>query len=66
MKVKMNQLVRWSNDTVATPRQMLDNGQAEIVKYGNFKASNRGKPRKAIFVNLKGTMFGVEVSGYVE
>ena len=65
MKVKMNQLVRWSDGTVASPREMLDKGLAEIRKVDNFKGSPRGRIRKATFVDLKGTTSGVEVSGYV-
>jgi hypothetical protein len=63
MPVKMNQLVNWGG-IVATPRQMLDSGKAEVRVVANFRATSRGKPRRAVFVDRKGTMTGVEVSGY--
>ena len=70
MTVKMTQLVRWSDDLVATPREMLDRGLAEVRTFGNFKGSRRGPERRATFVCLKGTApnihSGVEVSGYVK
>ena len=66
MKVKMNQLVRWSNGIVDTPRNMIDRGLAIVRKVDNFKGSSRSKPRKATFVDLINTESGVEVSGYVE
>lgn len=65
MKVKMDQLVRWNDGTVATPRQMLDRGLAEVRVHEHFQATSRGKPRRAVFVDRIGTMSGVEVSGYV-
>jgi len=65
MKVKMSQLVKWADGTVASPRQMIDKGLAEIHIVKRFQATSRGKPRKATFVDLIGTQSGVEVSGYV-
>ena len=65
MRIKMDQLVNWGNGTTATPRQMLDNGQAVVRKVERFQATSRGKPRRATFVDLIDTQTGVEVSGYV-
>lgn len=65
MKVKMTDRVRWDDGTIATPRQMLDQGLAEIRIHQNFRATSRGKPRRAVFVDRVGTQSGVEVSGYV-
>lgn len=66
MRVKMNQRVRWSDGTIATPRQMLDSGRAEVRVVDRFAATSKGKPRRAVFVDEKGTRTGVEVSGYVK
>jgi len=65
-RVKMHGLVRWPNGQVATPRQMLDNGLAEVRIVEKFQATSKGKPRRAVFVDLKGTCCGVEVSGFVQ
>ena len=65
MKVKMNQLVKWSTGDIASPRQMIDEGKAIVRKVDKFQATSRGKPRKATFVDIIGTTSGVEVSGYV-
>lgn len=64
MRIKMNQLVNWGNGTTATPRQMLDRGEAEIRIVENWKARSSSKPRRAVFVDLIGTQTGVEVSSY--
>ena len=61
----MDQLVQWG-DVVASPRQMLSDGLAEVVTEKAFKGSAKGQPRKAAFVQLKGTTRSVEVSGYVQ
>ena len=66
MKVTMDQKVRWNDGTVASPREMIDKGLAEVKRVDNFKGSSRAKPRKATFVDLVGTTSGVEVSGYVK
>ena len=66
MRVKMDQLVRWSDGTIASPRDMLDRGLAEVVVVPKFQGSARGPVRKATFVNRIGTQSGVEVSGYVQ
>ncbi len=63
MKVKMNQPVNWG-DEIATPRQMIDAGKASVVVVDRFKATNRGKVRKATFVETP-TGQCVEVSRYV-
>lgn len=64
-RVKMDQLVRWADGVIATPRQMLDRGVAEVRIVENFAGSARAVPRRAVFVDLLGTQTGVEVSGYV-
>lgn len=64
MAVRMDQLVNWDG-IIATPRQMLDSGKAQVRLVKNFRATPRGKPRRAVFVDRVGTMSGVEVSGYV-
>lgn len=63
-KVKMSQQVRWSDGTIATPREMLNNGKAEVrnVRF----MGKRGLVRNAVFIDEKGTKTGVEVSGYVQ
>jgi hypothetical protein len=65
MRVKMNQPVRWSDGTIATPREMLDRGLAEVRTVERFIGSPGGPIRRAVFVDRIGTMSGVEVSGYV-
>ena len=65
MKVKMGQLVKWHDGTIASPRQMIDKGLAEVHVVKRFQATSKGKPREATFVDLVGTESGVEVSGYV-
>jgi len=65
MIVKMSQLVKWADGTIASPREMIDTGKAEVHIVKRFQATSRGKPRKATFVDLIGTDSGVEVSGYV-
>jgi hypothetical protein len=66
MRVKMDQLVNWGDGTTATPREMLNQGKAEIRVVERFQGSNRGRVRRATFVDLIGTQRGVEVSGYVK
>ena len=65
MRVKMTDLVRWDDGTIASPRAMIDQGKAEIRVVERFQASSRGNPRRAVFVDRIGTQSGVEVSGYV-
>jgi hypothetical protein len=62
----MNQLVRWGDGTIATPRDMLDTGRATVRKVERFQATSKSTPRRATFVDVIGTQCGVEVSGYVE
>lgn len=64
-KIRMNQPVRWSDGTIATPQEMLSSGRAEIRNVPRFMGP-RGSIRSAVFVDLKGTTCGVEVSGYVQ
>lgn len=66
MRVKMDQRVRWNDGTIATPREMLDRGLAEVRVVERFQGSARGTPRRAVFVDRIGTQSGVEVSGYVK
>jgi hypothetical protein len=66
MTIRMDQLVRWSDGTIATPRQLLDTGRGEIKVHERFAARARSTPRRAVFVDLKGTTSGVEVSGYTK
>lgn len=65
-KVKMNQLVRWDDGTIATPRDMVDRGIAEVRVIERFQGSARGPIRRATFVDIIGTQSGVEVSSYVK
>lgn len=67
-KTKMNQAVDWGMPWgIATPRQMLDNGTAELEVCENFHAPRSKKgTRRAVFVTIKGTGKCVEVSGYVK
>lgn len=65
MRVKMNDPIRWPDGTIATPREMLNAGKAEVRVCEKFKARSSSTPRRAVFVDLIGTMTGVEVSGYV-
>jgi hypothetical protein len=65
-RIKMDQLVRWDDGTVATPRAMLDSGRAEVRVIPRFQGSARAAVRKATFVDRIGTRSGVEVSGYVK
>lgn len=46
MRVKMTDLVRWDDGTIASPRAMLDQGKAEIRVVERFAARN-GQPRRA-------------------
>lgn len=58
MRVKMNQLVRWDEGIIKTPRQMVNEKLGYIREYVNFN----GK-RRAVLVE---TQWGcVEVSGKV-
>lgn len=63
-KVKMTNPVNWGNGTIASPREMLDRGLAEVRICDNFYVRGGGR-RRAVFVDLIGIMTGVEVSGYV-
>lgn len=61
MRYKMSHPINWGNGMIATPREMLDRGLAEVRVAEKFGR----KLRRAVFVDLKGEMIGVEVSGYV-
>ena len=65
MATKMNALVRWDDGTIATPREMIDRGLAEVRIVERFIARASSKPRRAVFVDRIGTQCGVEVSSYV-
>jgi hypothetical protein len=56
MKTKMTQTVQWTESLACTPRELLDRGLGEVKKIGT---------KGPTLINLKGTMRGVEVSGYV-
>lgn len=65
-KVKMNQPVRWSDGTIATPREMLDQGRAVVNVVERLYSPRSAKGyRKATFVDAIEFDGCVEVSSYV-
>ena len=61
MKNLMQQ-IDWGKGIIASPIQMLKNGQAETRISERFAASSKATPRKAYFIDIKGTTRGIKIT----
>ena len=70
-RTKMSDMVRWADDLVCTPRQLLDRGLGRVRVVERFKGSSTATPRRVVFVELlqqdeDGARTSVEVSSFVD
>lgn len=68
-KIRMDQPVRWGDGTIASPRQLLDQGRGKVTT-SKMVANTKAGFRVVTFVDRitdnDDVMEGVEVSGYVK